>query len=68
MMADQAIVTRLFVYGSLQPGGPNEHVLAETGGDWQPGVISDPPVCITIASGVNFEAERPRRERGVPES
>ena len=30
---------RLFVYGSLQPGGPNEHVLAEIGGDWQAGVI-----------------------------
>ena len=30
---------RLFVYGSLQPGGPNEHVLASIGGDWQPAVI-----------------------------
>jgi gamma-glutamylcyclotransferase (GGCT)/AIG2-like uncharacterized protein YtfP len=30
---------RLFVYGSLQPGGPNEHVLAAIGGDWQPAVI-----------------------------
>ena len=26
---------RLFVYGSLQPGGPNEHVLAAIGGRWQ---------------------------------
>lgn len=30
---------RLFVYGSLQPGGPNQHVLAEIGGDWQPAII-----------------------------
>ena len=30
---------RLFIYGSLQPGGPNEHVLAEIGGDWQPAVV-----------------------------
>ncbi len=27
---------RLFVYGSLQPGGPNEHILASVEGDWQP--------------------------------
>ena len=30
---------RLFIYGSLQPGGPNEHVLAEIGGDWEPAVV-----------------------------
>ena len=30
---------RLFVYGSLQPGGPNEHVLAALDGEWQPGVV-----------------------------
>ena len=26
---------RLFVYGSLGPGRPNEHVLAEIGGTWE---------------------------------
>ena len=30
---------RLFVYGSLQPGGPNEHVLTVIGGEWKPAVI-----------------------------
>lgn len=30
---------RLFVYGSLQPGGPNEHVLASIEGDWEPAFI-----------------------------
>ena len=30
---------RLFVYGSLQPGGPNEHVLTAIGGEWEPAVI-----------------------------
>ena len=30
---------KLFVYGTLQPGGPNEHVLADLGGEWQPGVL-----------------------------
>ena len=30
---------RLFVYGSLQPGGPNEHVLEEIGGEWEPAAV-----------------------------
>ncbi|NEQ49924.1 MAG: gamma-glutamylcyclotransferase [Leptolyngbya sp. SIO3F4] len=30
---------RLFVYGTLQPGGPNEHVLTTIGGEWEPAVI-----------------------------
>ncbi|MEL6128527.1 MAG: gamma-glutamylcyclotransferase [Cyanobacteria bacterium J06636_28] len=30
---------RLFIYGSLQPGGPNEHVLTAIGGDWEPAAI-----------------------------
>ncbi len=30
---------RLFIYGSLQPGGPNEHLLAAIGGEWEPAVI-----------------------------
>ncbi len=38
-MAGGAGADRLFVYGSLQPGGPNEHVLVGVGGDWQPAVI-----------------------------
>lgn len=27
---------RLFIYGSLQPGGPNEHELADVEGSWEP--------------------------------
>jgi gamma-glutamylcyclotransferase (GGCT)/AIG2-like uncharacterized protein YtfP len=30
---------RLFIYGSLQPGGPNEHVIVAIGGEWEPAVI-----------------------------
>ncbi|MDA0269313.1 MAG: gamma-glutamylcyclotransferase [Cyanobacteria bacterium] len=30
---------RLFVYGTLQPGKPNEHVLTAIGGEWEPAVI-----------------------------
>ena len=34
-----ALMERLFIYGSLQPGGPNEHVLAAIAGEWEPAVI-----------------------------
>lgn len=30
---------RLFVYGSLQPGSVNAHVLADVSGSWQPGSV-----------------------------
>ena len=30
---------RLFIYGSLQPGGPNEHVLADVAGEWVPAIL-----------------------------
>ena len=30
---------RLFVYGSLAPGRPNEHILGELEGVWEPAVI-----------------------------
>ena len=33
-------VDRLFTYGSLQPGGPSEHVLEGIHGEWQPGDVT----------------------------
>ncbi len=33
------MMEHLFVYGSLQPGGPNEHVLADVKGLWQPATV-----------------------------
>ena len=30
---------RLFVYGTLAPGRPNEHILAEVPGKWEPATI-----------------------------
>ncbi|MEM9565938.1 MAG: gamma-glutamylcyclotransferase [Actinomycetota bacterium] len=30
---------RLAVYGTLGPGGPNHHVLADLGGRWFPGTV-----------------------------
>ena len=32
-------MTRLFVYGSLQPGAPNEHVLGGINGKWCPATV-----------------------------
>lgn len=39
MVAEKAPVERLFVYGTLQPGEPNAHVLAGVEGDWTPAVV-----------------------------
>jgi gamma-glutamylcyclotransferase (GGCT)/AIG2-like uncharacterized protein YtfP len=33
------MIQRLFVYGTLIPGGPNEYVLGAIGGTWQKAVI-----------------------------
>lgn len=30
---------RLFVYGSLAPGRPNEHILANVPGEWEPATV-----------------------------
>lgn len=30
---------RLFVYGTLAPGRPNEHLLAQVSGSWEPAVV-----------------------------
>ena len=38
--AAQTALERLFIYGSLQPGGPNEHVMAAIGGEWQAASIT----------------------------
>ncbi|MBD2070053.1 gamma-glutamylcyclotransferase [Leptolyngbya sp. FACHB-671] len=31
---------RLFVYGTLAPGRPNEHVLADVPGEWEPATVT----------------------------
>ncbi|MFP3342913.1 gamma-glutamylcyclotransferase [Halomonas sp. SIMBA_159] len=30
---------RIFIYGTLGPGGPNEHIMQEIGGKWETGHI-----------------------------
>lgn len=32
-------IDKLFVYGSLQPGGKNEHILKNIKGEWKPGFV-----------------------------
>lgn len=34
------MIQRLFVYGSLAPGRPNEHVLGEIGGCWEDATVT----------------------------
>ena len=34
------MIQRLFVYGSLAPGRPNEHVLGEIGGSWEAATVT----------------------------
>lgn len=38
-LAELPMTDRLFVYGTLAPGRPNAHVLAEVPGDWQPATM-----------------------------
>jgi len=34
------MIEKLFVYGTLGPGRPNEHILTIIGGSWQPATIT----------------------------
>lgn len=34
------MLERLFVYGTLAPGRPNEHVLSAIGGSWEPATVN----------------------------
>lgn len=47
---------QLFVYGTLAPGRPNAHVLADVPGTWRPATISGSP----------YECGRPSNPKSVP--
>lgn len=34
------MIKRLFVYGTLAPGRPNAHILADVPGQWQPATVT----------------------------
>ena len=36
---DDPVTQRLFAYGTLAPGRPNEHVLAAVEGEWEPATV-----------------------------
>jgi gamma-glutamylcyclotransferase (GGCT)/AIG2-like uncharacterized protein YtfP len=61
---------RLFVYGTLAPGRPNEHVLAEVPGEWEPAVVAGRLVDGGWGSALGYPAivldpEGPDRVDGV---
>jgi gamma-glutamylcyclotransferase (GGCT)/AIG2-like uncharacterized protein YtfP len=38
--ASHPMTHRLFVYGTLAPGRPNEHILADVPGEWEPASVT----------------------------
>lgn len=52
------MVERLFTYGSLQPGGPNEHVLDDIDGEWQPAAVTGCLVETGWAAAIGYPALR----------
>lgn len=47
---------KLFVYGSLQPGGPNHHVLTAIGGEWEPASIRGTLIQAGWGAGMGYPA------------
>lgn len=45
------MIQRLFVYGTLAPGRPNEHVLADIDGEWEPASVRG----VLVQEGWGFE-------------
>jgi gamma-glutamylcyclotransferase (GGCT)/AIG2-like uncharacterized protein YtfP len=44
------VTDRLFVYGTLAPGRPNEHVLADLGGTWEPAYVVETDIYVLAES------------------
>lgn len=47
---------RLFVYGTLAPGRPNEHLLADVDGEWEPARVRGTLVQEGWGAGMGFPA------------
>ena len=52
----QMRVDRLFTYGSLQPGGPNEHLLAGLDGEWHAARVKGRLVDEGWGAGIGYPA------------
>jgi gamma-glutamylcyclotransferase (GGCT)/AIG2-like uncharacterized protein YtfP len=50
------MIDRLFVYGTLAPGRPNEHVLANVPGSWVPATVGGTLVHAGWGADVGFPA------------
>lgn len=50
------MIDRLFVYGTLAPGRPNEHVLADVPGSWVPATVGGTLVHAGWGADVGFPA------------
>jgi gamma-glutamylcyclotransferase (GGCT)/AIG2-like uncharacterized protein YtfP len=50
------MIDRLFVYGTLAPGRPNEHVLADMPGSWVPATVGGTLVHAGWGADVGFPA------------
>ena len=57
------VIEYLFVYGTLAPGRPNEHVLADVPGSWEPATVRGELVDRGWGAAVGFPA-LVLRERG----
>jgi gamma-glutamylcyclotransferase (GGCT)/AIG2-like uncharacterized protein YtfP len=59
---------RPFVYGTLAPGRPNAHVLADLEATWEPAYVTGTlweQGCSSRASDMNACTRRPRSRTGV---
>ena len=50
------MISRLFVYGTLAPGQPNEHVLKSLPGAWESGFVKGRLVQLGWAAAMGFPA------------
>jgi gamma-glutamylcyclotransferase (GGCT)/AIG2-like uncharacterized protein YtfP len=55
---DDVVKERLFVYGTLAPGRPNEHVLAEVDGEWEAATVRGTLVQEGWGAGMGYPAVR----------
>lgn len=51
-----AVISRLFVYGTLAPGEPNDHVLESLPGTWEPAAVKGRLVQYGWAAEMGFPA------------
>ena len=61
------LIQRLFVYGTLAPGRPNHHVLADLPGDWQPASLRGKLIHKGWGAALGSPGILPRADGGIVE-